>query len=62
MAFNFNHGTYSWVYEKDDQKALYEVATQKMIPLEVKRAGLNKRILTQQMRNKFMVRLIKQGS
>ncbi|KLA32114.1 hypothetical protein B4080_3284 [Bacillus cereus] len=50
------------MYEKDDQKALYEVATQKMIPLEVKRAGLNKRILTQQMRNKFMVRLIKQGS
>lgn len=46
MAFNFNHGTYSWVYEKDDQKALYEVATQKMIPLELKQAGLNKRILT----------------
>ncbi len=40
VAFDFNRGTYRWVYEKDMPKALSEVAIQKMIRLEVKRAGL----------------------
>lgn len=62
VAFDFNGGTYRWVYENDAPKALSEVAIQKMNRLKVKRVGLNKRILTQQMRNKFIVRLIKQGS
>ena len=62
VAFDFNRGTYRWVYENDASKALSEVAIQKMNRLKVKRVGLNKRILTQQMRNKFIVRLIKQGS
>ncbi|MGA5695743.1 tyrosine-type recombinase/integrase [Bacillus cereus] len=61
VAFDFNRGTYRWVYEKDAPKALSEVAVQKMIRLEVKRAGLNRRISAQQMRNTYILRLIKQG-
>ncbi|PHA24973.1 integrase [Bacillus cereus] len=61
VAFDFNRGTYRWVYEKDAPKALSEVAIQKMIRLEVKRAELNRRISAQQMRNTFIIRLIKQG-
>ncbi|HDR6518026.1 TPA: site-specific integrase, partial [Bacillus thuringiensis] len=61
VAFDFNRGTYRWVYENDAPKALSEVAIQKMIRLEVKRAELNRRISAQQMRNTFILRLIKQG-
>ncbi|PEA86569.1 tyrosine-type recombinase/integrase [Bacillus thuringiensis] len=61
VAFDFNRGTYRWVYEKDAPKALSEVAIQKMIRLEVRRAGLNRRISAQQMRNTYILRLIKQG-
>lgn len=61
VAFDFNRGTYRWVYENDAPKALSEVAIQKMIRLEVKRAVLNRRISAQQMRNTFILRLIKQG-
>ncbi|MEC2709658.1 site-specific integrase [Bacillus thuringiensis] len=61
VAFDFNRGTYRWVYEKDAPKALSEVAIQKMIRLEVKRVELNRRISAQQMRNTFILRLIKQG-
>lgn len=61
VAFDFNRGTYRWVYENDAPKALSEVAVQKMIRLEVKRAGGNRRISAQQMRNTCVLRLIKQG-
>lgn len=61
VAFDFNRGTYCWVYENDAPKALSEVAIQKMIRLEVKRAELNRRISAQQMRNTYILRLIKQG-
>lgn len=61
IAFDFNRGTYRWLYEKDAPKALSEVAIQKMIRLEVKRAELNRRISAQQMRNTFILRLIKLG-
>ncbi len=61
VAFDFNRGTYRWLYEKDAPKALSEVTIQKMIRLEVKRAELDRRISTQQMRNTFILRLIKQG-
>ncbi|WP_242285118.1 site-specific integrase [Bacillus cereus group sp. BfR-BA-01394] len=61
VAFDFNRGTYRWVYENDAPKALSEVAIQKMIRLEVKRAELNRRISAQRMRNTFILRLIKQG-
>ncbi|TKI76378.1 tyrosine-type recombinase/integrase [Bacillus mycoides] len=59
--FVANRGTYRWVYENDAPMALSEVAIQKMIRLEVKRAELKRRISGQQMRNTFIIRLIKQG-
>ncbi|AAM25982.1 MULTISPECIES: tyrosine-type recombinase/integrase [Bacillus] len=61
VAFDFNRGTFRWVYENDAPKALSEVAIQKMIRLEVKRAELDRRISAQQMRNTFILRLIRQG-
>ncbi|PEU09276.1 MULTISPECIES: site-specific integrase [unclassified Bacillus (in: firmicutes)] len=61
VAFDFNRSTYRWVYENDAPKALSEVAVQKMIRLEVERAGLHRRISSQQMRNTFIIRLIEQG-
>ncbi len=33
-AFDFNRGTYRWMYEKDAPKAFSEVAIQKMVRLE----------------------------
>ncbi|SMD41418.1 Phage integrase family protein [Bacillus sp. JKS001846] len=59
IAFNFNRGTYRWVYENDVPKALSEVAIQKMIRLEVKRTELDRRISAQQMRNTFIIRISK---
>ncbi|PEB54540.1 integrase [Bacillus sp. AFS098217] len=61
VAFDFNRGTFRWVYENDAPKALTEVAVQKMIRLEVARAGLRKGISAQQLRNTFIMCLIKQG-
>lgn len=60
IAFDFNRGTYRWVYENDAPKALTEIAIQKMIRLEVKRANLRKGISSQHFRNTFILRLIKQ--
>lgn len=59
IAFDFNRGTYRWVYENDVPKALSEVAIQKMIRLELKRTELDRRISAQQMRNTFIIRLSK---
>lgn len=52
IAFDFNWGTYRWGYENYAPKALSEVTVQKMRRLEGKRAEGNRRIFTQQMRNK----------
>lgn len=61
VAFDFNRGTYRWVYENDAPKALTEVSIQKMIRLEIARAGIRRQISAQQMRNTFIIRLIGQG-
>ncbi|MFJ8529928.1 tyrosine-type recombinase/integrase [Bacillus sp. NPDC094106] len=60
VAFDFNRGTYRWVYENDAPKALTEIAIQKMIRLEVARANLRKGISGQHFRNTFILRLIEQ--
>lgn len=60
VAFDFNRNTYRWVYEDDAPKGLTEIAVQKMIRLEVVRAGLRKGICGQHLRNTFILRLIKQ--
>ncbi len=60
VAFDFNRNTYRWVYETDSPKALTEIAVQKMIRLEVARAGLRKGICAQHFRNTFILHLIQQ--
>lgn len=59
VAFDFNRGTYRWVYENDAPKALTEIAIQKMIRLEVARANLRKGISGQHFRNTYILNLIK---
>ncbi|MGM9988964.1 MAG: tyrosine-type recombinase/integrase [Bacillaceae bacterium] len=61
VAFDFNRGTYRWVYETESPKAFTEIATQKMIRMEVQRAGLRKGISAQHFRNTYILNLIKQG-
>ncbi len=59
VAFDFNRGTYRWVYENDAPKALTEIAIQKMIRLEVAIANLRKGISGQHFRNTYILNLIK---
>ncbi|MGG0722329.1 tyrosine-type recombinase/integrase [Bacillus mycoides] len=58
VAFDFTRKTYHWSYDNDAPKALTEIAVQKMIRLEVKRANLRKGISAQHLRNTFILRLI----
>ncbi|MCX2829587.1 tyrosine-type recombinase/integrase [Bacillus pseudomycoides] len=61
VAFDFTRKTYHWSYEDDAPKALTEIAVQKMIRIEVKRANLRKGISAQHLRNTFILRLIEHG-
>ncbi|PEM39283.1 tyrosine-type recombinase/integrase [Bacillus pseudomycoides] len=61
VAFDFTRKTYHWSYENDAPKALTEIAVQKMIRIEVKRANLRKGISAQHLRNTFILRLIEHG-
>lgn len=61
VAFDYNRGTYRWVYETNSPKALTEISVQKMIRLEVKRAGLRKGISPQYLRNTYILNLIHEG-
>lgn len=61
VAFDFNRMTFHWVYDSDSPKALTEIAFQKMLRLEVKRAGLRKGICSQHLRNTFILTKINEG-
>lgn len=61
VAFDFNRGTFKWVYENDAPKELTEISIQKMIRQEVARAGLRKGISAQHLRNTYILRLIQCG-
>lgn len=61
VAFDFNRNTYKWVYEQDAPKELTEIAIQKMIRLEVIRAGIRKGISAQHFRNTYILRLVQKG-
>ncbi|WP_349410585.1 tyrosine-type recombinase/integrase [Pseudalkalibacillus sp. SCS-8] len=50
VAFDFKRLTYRWNYEENRPKRLTEIAIQKMIRQEVKRAGLRKGISSQHFR------------
>ncbi|MED2973239.1 phage integrase N-terminal SAM-like domain-containing protein [Fictibacillus sp. B-59209] len=55
-AFDYQRGTYRWVYKTNSPKPLTEIAVQKMIRLEVKRSGLRKGISAQHMRRTCILR------
>ena len=59
IAFDFQRNTYRWVYELDQPKALTEISVQKMIRLEVKRAGLRKGISAQHLRHTYAMNALK---
>lgn len=59
IAFDFQRNTYRWQYELDKPKALTEIAIQKMIRLEVKRAGLRKGISAQHLRHTYAINALK---
>ncbi|OIJ09987.1 hypothetical protein BKP35_16030 [Anaerobacillus arseniciselenatis] len=61
VAFDFQRGTYRWVYEEDKPKRLTDIAVQRMIQKEVKRSGLRKGISAQHLRNTFILSKIDEG-
>ncbi|SFQ00158.1 tyrosine-type recombinase/integrase [Salibacterium halotolerans] len=60
-AFDFQRRTYRWSYEEDRPKHLTEVAIQKMIREERKRAGIERSISSKHLRNTFIVRALQSG-
>jgi site-specific recombinase XerD len=61
LAFDFQRNTYRWMYEIDEPKRVTEIAVQKMIRTEGKRAGLRKGLSAQHMRNSAILRAIESG-
>lgn len=61
VAFDFQRGTYRWLYEDDKPKPLTNIAVQRMIQKEVKRSGLKKGISAQHFRNTFILMEIEKG-
>lgn len=61
VAFDFQRGTFRWVYDNDAPKALTAIAVQKMIRLEVARAKLRKGISAQHLRNTYILRCLEKN-
>ncbi|WP_261180162.1 site-specific integrase [Anaerobacillus sp. CMMVII] len=55
VAFDFQRGTFRWVYEEDKPKTLTDIAVQRMLQKEIKRSGLRKGISAQHLRNTFIL-------
>lgn len=60
-AFDYQRGTFRWVYTTNSPKPLTEIAVQKMIRLEVERAGLRKGISAQHLRRTCILKEIRAG-
>lgn len=58
IAFDFQRQTYRWSYEVDRPKRLTEIAVQKMIRLEVQRAGIRKGVSAQHLRRTCVIKAI----
>lgn len=58
IAFDYQRGTFRWNYDNEQPKTLSEMAVQKMIREEIKRAGLRKGLCAQQMRNTCILKKI----
>ncbi|HET7615413.1 MAG TPA: site-specific integrase, partial [Bacillales bacterium] len=61
VAFDFQRNTYRWDYSVDAPKRLTEIAVQKMIRQEVRRAGLRPGISTQHLRRTCILRMLQTG-
>nr|WP_275899561.1 site-specific integrase [Bacillus piscicola] len=61
VAFDFQRKTFRWSYENDAPKNLTEIAIQKMIREERKRAGINRAVSARHFRNTYIVQALKNG-
>lgn len=61
VAFDFQRNTYRWSYEDDAPKNLTEIAIQKMIREERKRANIPRPITARHLRNTFIIRALQKG-
>lgn len=61
VAFDFKRKTFHWSYDDDQPKRMTIIAIQKMLRMEVKRAGLRKGISAQTLRNTFILEQLRQG-
>ncbi|OIJ13083.1 hypothetical protein BKP37_11250 [Anaerobacillus alkalilacustris] len=61
VAFDFQRGTYRWVYDNNKPKRLTNIAIQRMIQKEITRSGLRKGISAQHFRNTFILKEIEKG-
>ncbi|MCM3761347.1 phage integrase N-terminal SAM-like domain-containing protein [Alkalihalobacillus oceani] len=61
VAFDFKRKTFHWSYDDDQPKRMTIIAIQKMLRIEVKRAGLRKGISAQTLRNTFILEQFRQG-
>ncbi|HET7629145.1 MAG TPA: tyrosine-type recombinase/integrase [Bacillales bacterium] len=61
VAFDYQRNTYRWDYSEDAPKRLTEIAVQKMIRQEVKRAGLRAGISLQHLRRTCILRRLQAG-
>ncbi|WP_018922469.1 tyrosine-type recombinase/integrase [Salsuginibacillus kocurii] len=61
VAFDFQRQTYRWSYENDMPKQLSEVAIQKMIRQEMKRATIRKGLTAKHLRHTYIVEALLKG-
>ncbi|MDG5789036.1 tyrosine-type recombinase/integrase [Evansella sp. AB-P1] len=61
IAFDYQRGTYRWDIENDCGKRLSDVAIQKMIRQEMKRAGFTGQISCQYLRKSYIINLFLNG-
>ncbi len=62
VAFDFNRKTYHWSYADDQPKRMTMIAIQKMIRMEVRRAGLRKGISAQTLRHTYILKKLLHGA
>ncbi|NEU29284.1 site-specific integrase [bacterium LRH843] len=61
IAFDFKRKTFHWSYDEDSPKRMTMIAIQKMLRMEIKRAGLRKGISSQTLRHTFILSNLAKG-
>ncbi|MBB5171978.1 tyrosine-type recombinase/integrase [Texcoconibacillus texcoconensis] len=62
VAFDYQRGTFRWDYEVEGPKGLSEVAIQKMIRNEMKRAGIYRKRSARQLRHSYILQRMIEGA